>query len=108
MNMNGLYLMGVSVGNGQNIIVIEKREQIVDLCVDLDEKKEEAQLYHSLVVVPASLFPARLHQTNINRALIRLIHRRRHYDCKFIIVVEPDDKLDKRIAGYMADGDMLL
>ena len=103
----GMYLMEVGEGNGQNIIVIERREQIADLCVDLDKNKEMAKLCHSLVVIPAQLFSPRLHQTNINRALLRLIMRRRHYDCKFIFVGEPDDALDYRIARAITDENII-
>jgi hypothetical protein len=94
----GLYLLETDTGNGQNIIVIEKREQIVELSIDLDSKKELARVCHSLIIIPASLIPARLCQSNINRAFSRLLHIRRVLDCKIIIVVEPDDVLEKRIA----------
>jgi hypothetical protein len=99
--------MEVDEGIGQNVIVIENREQIIGLCVDLDDKKESSKLCHSVVVIPASLIPAKLCQSNINRMFARLLSIRRHLDCKVIIVVEPRDVLEKRIVRYIADENII-
>ncbi len=103
----GLYLMEVEKGIGQNIMVIENREQIFDLCVDLDDKKEFSKLCHSVVVISASLIPAKLCQSNINRMFSRLLSIRRHLDCKIIIVTEPHDVLEKRIVGRLTDENII-
>ena len=104
---NGLFVLRVEDGCQHNITVIDKPEKIIEIAMEIEENRESSDYMHSVLIIPADLFPSINAQTNANRALSRLISIRRHLDCKIIFISDKDDRFNVRIGKCIADENII-